>query len=181
MAGKMLFILLPLMILIISATVSTNAPLPNSIKVNSSGNSPTTGLCSVGAGCKNIFVNVQTVAIGISILVIAALVALISGLNIAGFGGSSETSHIAFMITMFSGIWVFFTGLDGFNPLSAHPVDFQPPNSIFTGLNTIGQQVPCFAGSKFDCFSSFQYGTEFYFLLTFIFIMGVIYLISRGT
>src|SRR5437867_1679457 len=138
MSGKMIFVLLPLIILIISATISSNATINQNSKIpldaTQNGQSPcfNASLCGVNT------VNASIVALGIVILVTALAIAALAGLNVAGLGGSSETSHMAFMISIFAGIWILFTGLDGFNPFSQHAVDFQPPNSIFTGLNTIG-------------------------------------------
>jgi len=88
------------------------------------------------------------------------LVAL-AGLTIFGSGTSTESVHIFFMGGLMLGIWIFISGLEGFLGGSK--------TSVFTQLNG-PLTSPGGAG----------FGTEFYILLTLMYLFGFMGMVKRG-
>lgn len=99
-------------------------------------------------------------AVGIGGLIpwlgVAIAAAAIIGLQVLGSGEQSESIHILLMGGIFVGIWLFFSGLEGFLIGSAGSF-FVQLNSAFGGL-----------------------GSTLYVLLTFVYLMSFVKTVSRG-
>ena len=83
-------------------------------------------------------------------------VAAVVGLNVFGSGEASEAIHMLLMGGIFLGIWVFFSGLEGFIGGS--------PSSFFVQLNGALPGLGTFA----------------YFMLALMYLFGFIKTVSRG-
>lgn len=135
----------------------TTVTIPNSLLFNK----PTT---SGGPNTQNgVFFGFGNIGAGgfIAIIGIAIGITALAGVTIFGTGSSFEAVHILFIGGMLLAVWTVLSGIEGFVGGNA--------TSLFTELN-----------KPYISVEGIPFGTSFYVLITFMYMVNFILLVKRG-